>query len=165
MSKEYDEYLYSHKSNVATGYIWMRNMLKDTIPNIADYQHICCDMHDLSKSQPEEYTAYDEYFTGKNRSSKIVSDFNLAWLHHIHNNPHHWQYWILHDNDGSINCLEMPEVYVVEMICDWWSFSWQKGDLEEIFKWYDKNKAGILVHENTRNRIEQILSAMKANIW
>ena len=33
--------------------------------------------------------------------------------------------------------LEMPYDYIIEMICDWWSFSWQSGNLYEIFKWYE----------------------------
>ena len=46
------------------------------------------------------------------------------------------------------------------MICDWWSFSWNKGDLWEIFKWYDERKNHIMLNDTTRNKLEAILSAM-----
>ena len=166
MSKEYDEYLYEHKSNVATAYIWMRNCLPQSlIPNIMSYQYQICELHDKSKSDPEEYNAYDLYFYGKNKSAKVVSDFKLAWLHHIHNNPHHWQYWILHNDDEPVECLPMPDNYILEMICDWWAFSWSKGDLEEIFTWYDEHQENIMLHPDTKKKVEQILAFMKMALW
>nr|DAE02562.1 MAG TPA: hypothetical protein [Siphoviridae sp. ctmYS12] len=29
--------------------------------------------------------------------------------------------------------MDMPYNYIIEMICDWWAFSWNKGNLQEIF--------------------------------
>ena len=64
---------------------------------------------------------------------KEVEDrFDAAWLHHQHNNPHHWQHWLLREDDGGTKALEMDHLYVVEMVCDHWAFSWVKGDLYEI---------------------------------
>lgn len=166
MSKEYDEYLFGHKQCVAAAYTWMRNLLpKNLFPDIDQYQYQICTKHDESKTTLEEYNAYDLYFFGGNKSSKIVEDFNLAWLHHIHNNPHHWQYWILHNGDEGVECLPMPDNYILEMICDWWSFSWSKCDLEEIFSWYDEHKANIMLHPDTREKVEKTLSAMKTVLW
>lgn len=31
--------------------------------------------------------------------------FNIAWLKHIHRNPHHWQYWILLNDNGKGNLI------------------------------------------------------------
>ena len=56
--------------------------------------------------------------------------------------PHHWQYWVLiNDNpeEGEV-LIEMPYNYILEMICDWWAFSWAKGNLNEIFPWYEERK-------------------------
>ena len=64
---------------------------------------------------------------------------------------------------GTI-ALEMPMEYVVEMICDWWSFSWEIGNLYEIFSWYENNKDHIVLHDNTRWEVEHILSAMKKKL-
>ena len=166
MSKEYDEYLYLHKSNVAAAYTWMRNCLPASImQDVVDYRNQICDLHDASKTTLAEYNAYDLYFYGGNKSAKVVEDFKFAWLHHIHNNPHHWQYWVLHNDDGPVECLPMPDNYILEMICDWWAFSWSKGDLEEIFSWYDEHKENIMLHPDTREKVEQILSFMKTALW
>ena len=113
----------------------------------------------MSKYSFFEYDAYDNYFYGT-RTEKVESDFNYAWLHHIHNNPHHWQYWVLKHDDEPEEALEMPIQYVYEMICDWWAFSFKKGDLKEIFGWYDKHK-GMVLHPNTRKLVEDILDKIK----
>ena len=166
MSKEYDEYLYLHKQNVATAYTWFRNCLPASImQNIMDYQYQICNLHDASKSDQEEYNAYDLYFYGKNKSAKVVSDFKMACLRHIHLNPHHWQYWVLQNDDDGTECVPMSDNYILEMICDWWAFSWSKGDLEEIFSWYYEHKNIIMLHPSTREKVEQILSFMKTALW
>ena len=96
-------------------------------------------------------------------SNHIVrQDFQLAWLHHIHHNPHHWQHWVLINDDSAEGavCLEMPRCYIIEMICDWWSFSWAKDDLTEIFRWYDEHREHMLLAKNIRETVEDILSKM-----
>lgn len=119
--------------------------------------------HDQSKTEPDEYEAYDAYFYGGNRSYRVVEDFRKAWLLHIHRNPHHWQHWVLINDDpeeGEI-ILEMPYCYILEMICDWWSFSWSSGNLLEIFSWYEEHKSYIKLHPNTRRLVEDILSRVQ----
>ena len=162
MSKLYDEYLNQHKSNVAKAFEWLRDNLPEVFSS--DYvlelsEHLCTFAHDTSKNMTEEYDAYDAYFYGGNRSYAVVDNFNRAWLHHIHHNPHHWQYWVLINDDpdkGEI-LLDMLDEYVIEMICDWWSFSWSKGNLTEIFSWYDEHKAHMKLSEKTRAKVENIL--------
>ena len=62
--------------------------------------------------------------------------------------------------EGTI-ALDMPDEYIIEMICDWWSFSWRSGDLTEIFKWYDDHKNRMILHERTRASVELILTMIK----
>lgn len=167
MSREYDLYLEQHKSNVKKGFDWIKNNLPELIPN--DIRLDCLDLvyqigfaHDDSKTEPDEYNAYDAYFYGGNRSYQVVQDFNYAWLNHIHRNPHHWQHWILindEPDEGEI-VLDMPENYILEMICDWWAFSWQNENLYEIFDWYDKHKDHMDLSNNTRKTVEDILTKM-----
>ena len=166
MSIQYDEYLKQHKDVVYTAFLWM----KENIPEIFGSDEMMAKVdynikfgHDASKEDKKEYQAYDAYFYGKNRSAQVVEDFNYAWLTHIHKNPHHWQHWVLHNDDPKegVKCLEMPYEYIIEMICDWWSFSWNKGDLWEIFKWYDERKDHIMLNNTTRNKLQAILLAMQ----
>lgn len=118
-------------------------------------------MHDNSKYARSEYGAYDDYFYGDNVGFKEKEAFDKAWLNHIHSNSHHWQHWILIEDSGNIVPIEMPFTDVVEMVCDWWSFSWKNGNLYEIFDWYEANKDSMLLHGNTRHLVESMLFFIK----
>ncbi len=156
MSYLYDEYLHDHIEGVQKAYGWL--MEHHLIPADSFVQDLS--EHDASKREPKEYEAYDRYFYSGNKSYKVVRDFNYAWLHHIHHNPHHWQYWVLQHDDAPEEALEMPKNRVIEMICDWWSFSWKSGNLGEIFDWYEKHK-DMKLHENTRKMVEDILEKIQ----
>ena len=161
MSREYDEYLRQHKANVVKGYRWIKENLPDIIPDDLRMvlNHQIEFAHDASKTMDDEYDPYDKYFYGGNRSSQVVEDFNYAWNLHIHRNPHHWQYFVIicdNPDEGEI-ILDMPYKYALEMICDWWSFSWKTGNLYEIFDWYDERKDYIKLSHKTRVIVEDIL--------
>lgn len=163
MSKKYDEYLKEHRENVKKGIDWLYD--HDIIP-----EHLFGDDHDASKDTKEEYEAYDDYFYGDPEGKdeddiRVIQDsFDYAWLHHIHNNPHHWQYWVLIDDDGSVTPLEMPKKAVYEMIADWWSFSWKEKNLNKIFDWYERHKDKMTMHPKTRKLVEDILEKIKKEI-
>lgn len=161
MSVQYDNYLTEHKENVAKGFRWLQENIPEVIEDGLEWQ--ICFNHDASKTDPEEYDAYDAYFYGNNRSYSVVQNFKKAWLRHIHNNPHHWQHWILINDEPKegMVVIDMPYIYVVEMICDWWAFSWKKGDLNEIFSWYEDRKDYMKLSANTRISVEYILGKMK----
>ncbi len=166
MSYQYDQYLTKQKENVKNGFDWIRNNLPDMIKDIPNLEWQCCFAHDQSKSESDEYKAYDAYFYGNNKSYQVVQDYRKAWLLHLHRNPHHWQYWVLINDDpkeGEI-LIEMPINYIWEMICDWWAFSWAKGNLHEIFKWYDEHKKYMKLHTNTRKKVEDILGRIKEKL-
>ncbi len=55
-------------------------------------------------------------------------------------------------------------IYMAEMVCDWWAFSWAKEDLLEIFKWYDEHKDYMKLHPNTRKNVEEILDRIKEKL-
>lgn len=162
MSTNYDEYLIDHIGGVKKAFAWMCENLPHVTEKMEDHRYII-EQHDNSKYTSEEYDAYDRYFYGGNRSAKVVSDFNYAWLHHIHNNPHHWQYWVLQHDDEPEEVLLMPYWYIIEMICDWWSFSWKSGNLYEIFDWYEKHKE-MKLHPATRTVVESILNQIKKKL-
>lgn len=172
MSFEYDAYLRQHKQNVKRGLDWIRENVPELIyddisfgGNI-DYEWQIGSAHDQSKSKPEEYAAYDAYFYGNNKSYSVVQNFNRAWLSHIHENPHHWQHWVLindEPNEGEV-ILKMPRNYAVEMVCDWWAFSWAKENLYEIFDWYDQRRDYIKLHPSTRTFLEDALRRIRQKL-
>lgn len=164
MSAEYDNYLREHQSNVLKAFHWIQNNIPQVLDNLdldtkIEYWSELDIEHDDSKWDDEEYYAYDNYFYG-DKSSKVVKEFNYAWLRHIHNNPHHWQHWVLLEDEGKQKALEIPDRYIVEMICDWLSFSIKSGNMREIFDWYDDHKDKMILHPNTRKKVNRILNAI-----
>lgn len=161
---KYYDYLESHIAGVNKALDW----LIKNIPSICseydeDELKDLILAHDKSKYSEEELHAYANYFYG-NKTAEVKENFDYAWLHHQHNNPHHWQYWLLQNDEDGLKILEMPQIYMIEMICDWWAFSWVKNDLSEIFTWYDKNKKKIKLHEKSRKFVEDTLDKIKKTI-
>ena len=161
MRDEYAEYLDKHINAVKIAFDWICVNLPELIKDYdADVLGEIMIKHDNSKWDDEEYFAYCEYFYGE-KTPEVKDDFDYAWLHHQHNNEHHWQHWLLRKDDGSTKALEMPYLDVIEMVCDHWAFSWVKDNLYEIFDWYEKNSEKMVLHENTRNLYEEILDKIK----
>lgn len=162
MSKEYDEYLREHIGAVRKAAEWMVDNL-GIVRDMTDEAKLMfknlVKIHDTTKWHHPEYEPYDAYFYGK----KDEDAFNRAWLHHIHENPHHWQHWLLMNDDGKyrdpdkVIPIEMPRVYALEMVADWWSFSWRSGNLDEVFGWYEEHRDNIILHPKTREYVESVL--------
>ena len=169
MSAEYDNYLKEHIDAVMRAASWMVFHLDAAFSlsntDIGDFI-LNVRRHDRSKYLSIEYVPYDAYFYGK----KDVEAFNKAWLHHIHLNPHHWQHWVLVHDDGAVGSdgkaepIEMPKVHALEMVADWWSFSWRSGKLDEVFGWYEEHKDGIILHPSTRAYVESVLAEIRQRI-
>ena len=138
MSEKYDEYLNNHINAVNECYrLLTRKELRDYNSNIIT--------HDKSKYYNDEYDAYDEYFYPSD-GSKVGEDpkrkeaFQYAWLHHQNTNPHHWQYWVLIQDDGTTKPMNIPEKYIKEMIADWSSFAYLNKRPEDLTEWYASHR-------------------------
>lgn len=197
MSLEYEIYLKKHREAVLNGVGWfVEHIDPSTIDDIFPSLEINTVLenvinHDRSKYDIEEYDAYDNYFyrDGKN-SLDGKMEFDLAFLHHIQNNPHHWQHWVLIDDEGDdsigdnqVKAFDMPDNYIMEMIADWWSFSWNKyydalsesaketgvavatndvyDNLYEIFDWYERHKDSIVFSTTTQNKVNRFLDILR----
>lgn len=166
MSKEYDDYLVEHKAAVkaclellASEPTFIRGLTQSKIDRIAA-------QHDASKYTKEEYAGYDCYFYGvKDERPDVQEVFDKAWLHHIHNNPHHWQHWVLvEDDSGSPKTIKIPEIYLVEMVADWGSFAYRKKMPLELRSWYDSHKDKIVMHPESKAKVEQLVDLLVEKI-
>ena len=129
-------------------------------------------MHDMSKFRLSEFIPYARYFYDYDSDRHFDVDleraFNLAWLKHQKRNPHHWQYWILQEDDGGRCHIKMPIDYLEEMICDWIGagkaqgyYSPKEDKYKETREWYIKNKENIHVNRMTEFKIRIILGVDK----
>lgn len=164
MRDDYNDYLAKHINAVKQAFSWICENLPELVDEYdADVLGEVISKHDNSKWDDEEYFAYCEYFYGE-QTSEVKELFDYAWLRHQHNNPHHWQHWVLREDSGNLKALEMPYMDVIEMVCDHWAFSWVKGDLHEIFEWYDLNKEKMVLHTNTKKLYESILGKIEEKL-
>jgi hypothetical protein len=132
-------------------------------------------VHDGSKLRPSEWRPYaDRFYGGKRRrwadihgdernhypyaltEEGIAEAFDRAWLLHQHRNPHHWQHWVLREDSGATKALAMPTRYLYEMIADWRGAGRAVGK-PDTAAWYLKNRDQIILHPDTRKRVECLL--------
>ena len=127
-------------------------------------------VHDWSKFRPSEFIPYARYFYGnytkyedlpcgwKGRivtKEDISREFEKAWFFHIHRNKHHWQYWLLQEDDGDVKKIPIPMRYLLEMIADWHGAGKAITGKDNISEWYEKNKSRILVRDIQKKFIEK----------
>jgi hypothetical protein len=122
-------------------------------------------VHDNSKFSTDEFGPYLHWFyddQGTNFNGGYTWEFTLqaelnkkfqyAWNHHIHNNPHHWEYWTINGKP-----IPMPDNFVREMVADWIGFGKAKGT-NDVLTWYPKQKLNL--HDETRKKVEQLLKPL-----
>lgn len=121
--------------------------------------------HDLSKFSPIEWTPYVQMFYGDPAATH--PQFDRAWLHHLHANAHHWQHWILREDDGRTRVLLPDAMIVDEMVADWLAAGpkvhhahTMAHAVAETIVWYAKGYGSILVRKEVRDRIERTLLAL-----
>ena len=109
--------------------------------------------HDSSKLLPDEFFPYAEYFYGGYKRGEIPDAvqcaFNWAWLKHQHRNPHHWQHFILHSDDGGLLYMRMHDADRKEMLADWKGAGKAITGKDNTAEWYKKNRNNILLHPET----------------
>jgi len=133
-------------------------------------------VHDISKLFPSEFIPYANFFYGsaieKGRNSTGYykptetgdEEFDFAWLLHQKRNKHHWQWWVLPEDEGGIKVIEMEPKYRTEMLCDWIGagkaqghFSPKKDPLRETKHWWKENNHKMQLHKGTRSYFELLL--------
>lgn len=119
-------------------------------------------IHDMSKLRPSEFFAYANYFYSPSdipveQGIKIQHKLDLAWMFHQHRNPHHWQFWLLKEDDGILKPQPMPEVFILEMVADWKGAGRAITGADNTASWYKENRDKQLMHPDTRKRVEELL--------
>ena len=150
--KEYQEYVEAHKERVAEFADWLEENCPEVFEGVdLDAFHDVIREHDESKFSEEEFEAYAQHFYGDKNND---FEFEEAWKHHYMNNEHHPEFWFGED---------MPYIYILEMLCDWGSFSIDKGDLTELSDFY-YNKAMDDEEKNLSDATKEIIQDVLTHI-
>lgn len=114
--------------------------------------------HDLSKFCADEAFGYAQH-DFKNPNPKTREAFELAWHHHKMNNPHHPEHWMNPNRSGQLEPLEIPNIYLIEMLADWIGAGRTYGST--LVEWLPNNlpkfKFGINTHK-VRSMLKQLLN-------
>lgn len=118
--------------------------------------------HDWSKFLPSIFRAYTSSlvygYNYKNWPEEVRNKFDLAFLKHRNwECYHHWQSFIVIHDSGSQKALDIPDRYLREMLADWISAGMAKNGRVDIKDWYNKRKDKILLHPNSRRKLEVLL--------
>lgn len=127
-------------------------------------------MHDMSKFLPSEFIPYANFFYKKQPRDKTGyykptdtgdAAFDFAWLLHQKRNRHHWQWWMLPEDNGGTKVVKMTDEYLTEMICDWIGagkaqghFSPKNDPMLETRNWWNANNSKMTFHPETRALLE-----------
>lgn len=163
--QEYIEYLENHIGGVKEAFSSVSDILQEVLDEYTyNEASLAITLHDESKYDPAEFDAYlNHYYPadyGDIKPDEEDIPYQLAWLHHIHNNAHHWQHWILIHDEGNFDVMDMPTSEVIAMICDWHSFS-KKNPKSTAYKWYQDNGDSMMLSDNTRAEIEKYIEYFK----
>jgi hypothetical protein len=154
--EENKKYILEHKERVQQFAGWLKENLPELFENIDIelFDEMIRD-HDDSKFSEEEFEPYAQKWF--NNSGKTL-EYEEAWKHHWLNNEHHPEFWLGED---------MPYIYILEMICDWGSFSIKSGNFRELSDFYynkakddeEKNLSDVTkeIIEDILNKIDSVL--------
>jgi len=131
-------------------------------------------VHDWHKFLPGEWFPYVRFFYHPDGTPKQRRDetgyykptdtgdaaFDYAWLLHQKRGKHHWQWWVLPEDEGGIKVLPMPDKYRREMLADWRGAGRAQGK-PDTRRWYEANKDKMQLHPETRAWIEEQLGISK----
>ena len=123
-------------------------------------------VHDLSKHLPNEWYPYAEFYYGPNskNENRHAGDYERylhAWNSHQKRNKHHWQYYILVKDDGTILTLDMPFVYVKEMVGDWLGAGKALNGKNDVMNWYKERRETMRMSTKTRLKLEALLTIVQ----
>ena len=111
-------------------------------------------VHDFSKLSVLEIVGYSGWNFKDETGDKEA--MNIAWNHHIKNNPHHPEYWFCPNRDGSMDKVgNMPPIYVLEMVADWIGAGKVYGN--SIEDWLPKNIGTFNFSQETKEALKLIL--------
>ena len=154
--EENKKYIEEHKANVRKFADWLLENLPELFDNIdLELFNEMIDEHDDSKFSEEEFEPYAQKWFGDGQKTP---EYEEAWKHHWTNNEHHPEFWLGED---------MPYIYILEMLCDWGSFSMKSGDLNELSDFYfneAKDDEEKNLSDNTKIIIEEILEKINSKI-
>ena len=195
---DYTDYIDTHVAFVKKAY---EDLFKDIPSNLsggffADDNNVDCieariEKHDGDKYNDERFEIYrkNHYPMDESEKEENLSTYNSdkGWIGHWKANPHHWEYWLsffpkeldmvirTYDYDGNYYEATLEnqlKCAYIEMICDWFSFSYKglkekdngtetpksaTGEPMSFKEWYKTAKKNIKIHPKMEDWFDKLL--------
>lgn len=163
MSKEneYRNYIYEHIDNVRRAFIKYGRELSEYFGisyNTLDY---IVTNHDRSKFSDEEFNGYRQYFHTKEGETRDKDRFLESWFHHLRTNKHHPEYWTYVDDNNMTVIMDMPPLYIAEMLLDWEAMAIRFNNSTRLY--YELNRNRKPLSKNTKKLIDGIIHIFEDN--
>lgn len=119
-------------------------------------------LHDVSKFLPSEFFSYAKtYYNDKGISEYTPNDdIYIAWNAHQKRNKHHWQYYVLLDENHVILPLDIPDKYLNEMVADMLAFSIDNPKAKSALDYYNSSKERMFLSRKSTHHLEDLLEKM-----
>lgn len=117
-------------------------------------------MHDMSRFFPREFSAYANTYYDKDGKSKPYESndkMDAAWSIHQKRNKHHYQYWVIIDEQHGHYCLEIPTRYIKEMAADMIAMGQIVDGSLSAWEYYMKNRDRFYINNASRLLFEELL--------
>lgn len=124
--------------------------------------------HDWHKFLPDEFVPYARFFYGGVKeqirdetgyykpTDTGYPPFDWAWFLHQKRADHHWQWWVLPEDESGVKVLPMSKNARLEMLADWRGAGRAQGT-PDTKAWYLKNGHKLQLHTETRGWVEREL--------
>lgn len=116
-------------------------------------------LHDWTKILPIEFFPQAMHGRGELNRNRDKTGYYRPWFgiekvdrslhHHVTNNKHHWQYWIMNVDSNNVEPIRIPEKYLREMVCDWIGTNKVRGHVDYMERcrvWYLANRSKLVMH-------------------
>lgn len=153
--QDYLDYVDEHRNNVCKAFETIGSrVMKYLGMSDSEYDTLRKQImvHDISKYGEEEFEAYRKRFFPASNEIYDEDEFEKAWIHHYLANPHHWNFWKGIDGEEA---KEIPNNYLVELICDWHAMSMKFGGTP--LQYYEDNYTKIKLNPKTRQILYGVL--------
>ena len=165
-NKEYKKYIDEHIANVFKVYKVYGDKLCERLG--IDHERLG-DMikdHDQSKYTSEEFEGYRCHFYPTPEEEADVESkafrkkkFDSAWLFHLRRNPHHPEFWVYVDDEGTTRCHPMDPMHIAEMILDWAAIGIVFNDTA--YEYWSKNGHSKPLHYDSIMLIDKCIDIFK----
>ena len=115
-------------------------------------------IHDIGRFLPSEFFAYARTFYNSTGELGFYpsTSFQRAQHRHLKHNKHHWQYWVLFDENNEPYALDMPICYIKEYVADLMTDGIHIPYSKTTYNFFITNEERIIMSRFTKHNVRAV---------